>query len=194
MRVQVGLLAAACIVIAGCRAPSAALQSASPSPNVLQAQATLNCPDGKTAQPGLENFGAYIGTWQAGHRSDPDQLSHYSLPTVPGYIAVGCSPRGYIVVEVMRMSFYVPAGRALQFALTELPGDSERIYDRTYTGCRKLMYRSQRLEQQLGKDDGDGSADITFQSAGGYNSVAISFVRIQVPGTLRDGSPTCPNA
>lgn len=178
MRVLVGVLALACVFLvnAGCQGPAAALERKSPP-------AVLSCPDGKTVQPGLTAFGAYIGTWQANHQRLP-QTTDYAFALTSGWVDVRCSAADYVVEEVISLKFQVPSGRALQFALTDLPADSKEIYDHAHNGCRSFQYQSRSLGSQLAKDDSAGLADVTVGTPTGKSAAALEVV-IDV-GTIRD--------
>jgi hypothetical protein len=177
MRVSAGTLALACLFVAACRMPASALTAAAPSPSAHAV--ALSCPEGKPPQPGLTDFGAYIGTWQALHQRVP-QSTDYAVALVSGKVAVRCSPNDYVIFESINLTFQVPSGRALQFALTELPADSKRIYDHEHAGCRTLEYQSHVLATQLPRDDQAGLADITLSSpATSYNTAAVSQVVIR---------------
>jgi hypothetical protein len=193
MRATTAMLGIACLFLGGCRVPPAGLSRTTPLAN-HDASAVV-CPDGKPAQPGLTNFGAYIGTWQAGHRPDPTSPSDYAIDLATGRITVQCSAAGFVTVEIISLTFQVPNGRALQFALTDLPADSTKIYDHTHPGCQNFQYRSHRLAQQLAGVDSEGLADITLASPSAtYNRTAVSLVRIEVAGTVGDDSRGCNQA
>ena len=166
------------MVLVGCRTPGAATATAT---TTAAGAAPMDCPAGKPQRTGLSNFGAYIGTWQASHRQVPQSTSYYTTATVPGRVTVWCSADGYVVAEEIHLTFHVPAGGAFQIALTELPADSTKVYDHLHAGCRSLQYRSSRLAEQLGDDDGDGLADIRFHGDGpNYSAASISLVRIDL--------------
>lgn len=173
---------------AACRTPSAA---AVPTP-AAQAPSLVECPTGKAERAGLDNFGAYIGTWQASHRQVPESASYYTNATVPGRVTVRCSTGGYVVAEEIRLMFHVTAGGAFQIALTELPADSMKVYDHVHAGCRSLQYRSPRLAEQLGAGGGDGLADISFQGDGpNYGAASISLIRIDLGHKLGADAGAC---
>ena len=190
MRVLVAMLAVTCLILAGCRGPASVLSGPKSSP--AHESFAFACPDGAAAQPGLTNFGAFIGTWQASHHQDPKSPSDYTNATLNGRVSVRCSESGYIVYEVISWTFQVPGGRALQFALTELPADSTKVYDHTHPGCRSLQYQSRELAQQLHGDDRNGLADITLESPVTTSyPVSISLVLIQVATRFGDDSSSC---
>ena len=190
MRVLTAMLAVACLVFTGCRGPASAIGTPKQSP--AHDSAAFACPGGAAAQPGLTNFGAYIGTWQANHHQDPKSPSDYTNATLNGRVSIKCSSSGYIVYEVISWTFQVPGGRALQFALTELPADSTKVYDHTHPGCRSLQYRSLQLAQQLHADDRNGLADVTLESPVATSEpVSIFLVLIQVATRFGDDSSSC---
>ena len=121
------------------------------------------CPDGLPQQSGPTGFGAYIGTWQANHSRIPDSAD-YAIATGSGRVGVLCSSSNYVIGERIALTFHVPSGRALQFALTDLPDDSKKIYDHSHDTCRSLQYRSPTLGAQLPRDDRVGLVDIAITS------------------------------
>jgi hypothetical protein len=171
-------LACLCLVIGACQGPAAVLETKS-------APAVLACADGKTVQPGLTAFGAYIGTWQANHQRVP-QTADYAFVLTSGWVDVRCSANSYVVEEVISLKFQVPSGRALQFALTDLPADSKKVYDHVQDGCRTFQYQSHSLGSQLAKDDSAGLADVTVGPPTGKSAAALEVV-IDV-GAIRDGA------
>jgi hypothetical protein len=191
MRVLAGTFAVACLMVAACRMPGAVL---TPAPSPAATAAALECPDGRPTLSGLTDFGAYIGTWQAQHQRIP-QTSEYKIALVTGKVAVQCSPSDYVILESIDLSFQVPGGRAVLFALTELPSDSRRIFDHTHAGCRTLQYQSPQLANQLPRDDRAGLADITVASSSlAYNPAAVSLVTIKVGASVGDDSKACGQA
>jgi len=188
MRVLVALLAACCLVGA-CRTMPDLSATKGPAP---KAQNGLgSCPDGLPSHAGLTDFGAYIGTWQANHYRIP-QTSSYAIALESGHVGVQCSAKNYVVEEDFTLTFQVPGGRALQFALTDLPADSLQIYDHTHPACRSLQYQSQAIATQLGNDDQPGLVDITLRSPSrGYNLSAVSMVELRVASALGDDSRPC---
>ena len=183
MRIRVGVLALACVclVLAGCQGPAAALKGQSQS--AANSAPKLACPDGRSIQPGLTAFGAYIGTWQANHQRVP-QTAEYAFVFTSGWVDVRCSAADYVVEEVISLRFQVPGGRALQFALTDLPADSKETYEHAYGGCHTFQYQSRILGRQLAKDDSAGLADITVGTPAGKSAAALEVV-IRV-GAIRD--------
>ena len=121
------------------------------------------CPDGLPQQSGLTGFGAFIGTWQANHSRIPNSAD-YAIATGSGRVGVRCSPSNHVVAESIALTFHVPSGRALQFALTDLPADAKKIYDHSHDTCRSLQYRSPTLSAQLPRDDRVGLVDIAITS------------------------------
>ena len=175
-----------CLVLVGCRTPGA------PATAPTAGGGTIECPADKQERTGLNNFGAYIGTWQANHRQVPESTAYYTTATVPGRVTVRCSTNGYVVVEEIRLMFHVTAGAAFQIALTELPADATNVYDHSHAGCRSLQYRSPRLADQLGADDRDGLADIKFQSdEATYNTASVSLIVIDVLDKLGADTGAC---
>jgi hypothetical protein len=189
MRILVGVLALACVfpVLAGCQGPAAALKTQSQS--AANPAPKFACPDGKTVQPGLTAFGAYIGTWQANHQRLA-QTPDYAFVLTSGWVDVRCSATNYVVEEVISLKFPVPSGRALQFALTDLPADSKEIYDHTRNGCRALQYQSRSLGSQLAKDDRAGLVDVTVGTPTGKPVAALEVV-IDVGAIRDDDSRAC---
>ena len=121
------------------------------------------CPDGLPQQSGLTGFGAYIGTWQANHSRIPDSAD-YAMATGSGRVGVRCSSSDYVIAESITLTFHAPSGRALQFALTDLPADAKKIYDHSHDACRSLQYRSPTLSAQLPREDRVGLVDIAITS------------------------------
>ena len=151
-----------------------------------------DCPDGKAARPGLQNFGAYIGTWQTNHRRDPQVTSAYLIGSIPGRVVVTCSSDQFVVGEAIYPRFQSPAGQALRVALTDLPDDSTKIYEHVHAGCRILQYQSKKLVQQLGADDNDGRVTITMQSQSAtYNPAAVSLIVIDLSESLGQDTRDC---
>ncbi len=155
------MLAVLCLSAGACRTmPDLSQhQSAAPAPKTD----LTSCPDGLPQQSGLTGFGAYIGTWQANHSRIPDSAD-YAIATGSGRVGVLCSPSNYVIAEGITLTFHVPSGRALQFALTDLPADARKIYDHSHDACRSLQYRSQTLSGQLPRDDRAGLVDIAITS------------------------------
>ena len=165
---------------------------ASPSARSTHDPGNVECPDGKSARNGLANYGAYIGTWQSNRRHDTATPSDYVIGSIPGHVAVRCSSDDYVIVEEIHPLFQSPAGQALRVALTELPDDSEKVYDHRHAGCRVLQYRSQKLADQLGADDNDGRVDIVFESEGSaYNAGAIKVILMDLFDSLGADTRDC---
>lgn len=186
MRALVGVIAVACLVLAACTTP--ANLTSHPGSTTQDAQAS-SCPDGKQVQPGLTAFGAYIGTWQANHQRLP-QTPNYAFAMTSGWVSVQCSATDYVVVEAINLKFSVPSGRALQFALTDLPADSKQVFDHAHEACRSLQYASPQLARQLPKDDAGGLADITVRTPNA-NGDSLLQVVISVGTALGDDSRAC---
>jgi len=189
MRFLAGVIAASCLLLAACRTmPNLAHVSApSPAPQT----ALVGCPSGLPSQPGLTDFGAYIGTWQANHARIP-QSTDYVIAADLGRVGVQCDAADYVVAENFTLSFQVPGGRAMQFALTDLPADSRKIFDHTHPACRTLQYQSNKLAAQLPTDDHLGLVDITLRSSSRtFNSSAIAIVAIRIATSIGDDSPQC---
>lgn len=183
---------AACLALIACDAGKTSTASTSPSAVSTRDPGNVNCPDGKSAVPGLENFGAYIGTWQAIHHKDPQASSEYTIRSVHGRIAVRCSTDDYVIVEQVFLDAPATAAQALRIALNELPNDAKQVYDHTHSGCRTLQYESQQLAQQLGPDDNDGRVDITFEGDGGtFDASAVTHIFIDMLDKLGDDSQGC---
>lgn len=178
MRFLAAIFAVMCLA-AACRTMPDLAKHQMPTPQAAVVQAT--CPDGLPQQPGLTGFGAYIGTWQANHQRLP-QSTDYSFATGSGRVGVRCSESDYVVGESITWKFRVPSGRALQFALTDLPVDSVQIYDHPHGDCRTLQYRSTQLAAQLQRDDRLGLVDITIQGTG---------VDLRISASLGDDSRPC---
>ena len=184
-------IALALVLGAGaCQPPSAALHSASPSAG--NGLTITHCPDGKPARAGLQNFGAYIGTWQANRPHSVQFPADYVIGTISGRVVVRCSRDGYVVVEEIRPLFDSPSGQALRVALTDVPDDGQKVYDHVHPGCRVLQYSSLQLAHQLGAVDSDGRVDITFSSGGtAYNSGAVNLIRLDVANSLGADAAAC---
>lgn len=178
MRVLATLFAVMCLAPSACRTmPDLSRHPASPAPEV----ALATCPDGLPERPGLTAFGAYIGTWQANHSRIPD-TADYAFATGSGRVGVRCSLTNHVIAESITLTFHVPSGRAVQFALSDLPPDSKKIFDHTYDACRSLQYRSPTLSAQLPQDDRAGLVDI---------SIASLVVDLRVGMSLGDDSHPC---
>ena len=184
------ILIALAIVSGACQPPGAALHP--PSPSTSGEPAVVPCPDGMPARAGLQNFGAYIGTWQADRPHDIQSPSDYVIGTIPGRVAVRCTTDGFVIVEEIRPLFDSPVGQAVRVALTDIPGDGQKIYDHVHAGCRVLQYTSVELAHQLGAHDADGRVDITFSSdAAAYNSAAVKLIRMEIRNTLGADAAAC---
>ena len=189
MRFLAGLIAASCLLLAACRTMPDLSRGPAPSP--APATALVTCPDGLPSQPGLTDFGAYIGTWQANHARIP-QSAEYVIAADLGRVGVQCDAANYVVAEDFTLTFRVPGGRAVQFALTDLPGDSRKIFDHMHPACRTLQYQSPMLAAQLPTDDHAGLVDVTLRSPSRtYNLSAISMVEIRIATSLGDDSRLC---
>jgi hypothetical protein len=166
---------ASLLTTAACQAPGVA----SPSPAAVKTRdpGQVECPSGMPDRGGLRNFGAYIGTWEQS-RPHASQLStDYAIGIVPGHVAVRCSNDGFVVVENIHPLFASPAGQALRVALTDLPEDSNRVYDHVHASCRVLQYESKELARQLGADDTDGRVSVVLDGGGGiYTGTVKSIV------------------
>jgi hypothetical protein len=183
MRFLVGIVASLALITTACRL-TPDLSPRPTQPPVANAELVL-CPDGLPTQPGLSDFGAYIGTWQANHARIPAS-SEYIIAADSGRVGVRCSAADYVVAEDFTLTFQVPGGRALQFALTDLPSDSQKIYDHTHPACRALQYQSRMIALQL-PDDRDGLVDITLRSqSNSYNLSAVSIIEMRI-ATVRGG-------
>ena len=188
MRFTACVLALFCVVLSACRTMPDLSHDASPS--AMQPAALVTCPDGLAVQPGLTDFGAYIGTWQANHARIPNS-SEYIIAADSGHVGVQCNAANYVIAEDFTLTFQVPGGRALQFALTDLPADSRMIYDHTHAACRALQYRSTTVGAAL-SDDHRGLVDITLRSPSRtYNLSAVSMVQMRVAGSVGDDSGVC---
>lgn len=164
--------------------------SRNPSPSPVQPAALLVRPDGLPAQPGLSDFGAFIGTWQANHPRIANS-SEYIIAADSGHVGVQCSAANYVIAEDFTLTFQVPGGRALQFALTDHPVDSQIIFDDTRSACRALQYRSKTLAAQLSEDH-VGLVDITLRSpTRTYNLFAVSMVTMRVATVVGRDSELC---
>jgi len=175
---------------AACQQPGSAFHNAAPSTgNVPPA---TPCPDGKPARAGLQNFGAYIGTWQANRPHDVQFPSDYAIGTLAGRVTVRCSTTGYVIVEEIQPVFGSPAGQAVRVALTDIPTDGQKVYDHVHARCRLLQYSSRELARQLGADDPDGRVDIMFQSDGNaYNSAAVKLIKMDLLDRLGADTRIC---
>jgi len=191
MRILCGITAG-CLLLVACGGDTSGTASISPSAGTTRDPGNVNCPDGKTGQAGLGNFGAYIGTWQATHRQDPQATSDYTIGSVPGHIVGRCSTDDYVVVEEIFLDAPTQATQAIQMALSELPTYANQVYDRSHSGCRVLQYQSQRLAQQLGPDDTNGRVDVTLECDGStYEASAVTHIFIDLLDTLGDDSQGC---
>jgi hypothetical protein len=189
MRFLAGVFAASCLLLAACRTMPDLAQG--PAPSAAPETALVGCPDGLPSQPGLTDFGAYIGTWQANHARIP-QSTDYVIAADLGRVGVQCDAANHVVAEHFTLTFQVPGGRAVQFALTDLPDDSRKIFDHTHPACRTLQYQSKKLAAQLPSDDHAGLVDITLRSPSRtYNLSAISIVEIRISSALGDDSRSC---
>jgi hypothetical protein len=189
MRFLAGVFAASCLLLAACSTMPDL--SHNPSPGAAPEAALMACPDGLPSQPGLTDFGAYIGTWQANHARIP-QSTDYLIAADSGRVEVQCDGANYVVAEDFTLTFQVPGGRAVQFALTDLPADSRKIFDHTHPACRSLQYQSRTLAAQLPGDDHAGLVDIRLRSPSrSYNLSAVSIVEVRTATSLGDDTRPC---
>jgi hypothetical protein len=189
MRFLAGLFAVSCLLLAACRTMPDL--SHNPAPSAAPEIGLVACPDGLPSQPGLIDFGAYIGTWQANHARIP-QSGDYLIAADSGRVGVQCDAANYVVAEDFTLTFQVPGGRALQFALTDLPADSRQVYDHTHPACRSLQYQSKKIAAQLPSDDHAGLVDITLRSPSRtYNLSAISIMEVRIANSLGEDSRSC---
>jgi hypothetical protein len=189
MRFLAGLFAASCLLPVACHTmPNL---SHNPAQSAAPEAGLVACPDGLPSQPGLTDFGAYIGTWQAYHARIPAS-GDYVIAADLGRVDVQCDAANYVVAEDFTLTFQVPGGRAVQFALTDLPADSRKIFDHVHQACRSLQYQSQKIAAQLPADDRGGLVDITMRSpTRTYNLSAISTVDVRIASLLGDDSRPC---
>jgi hypothetical protein len=176
-------------VFIACQAPGSA--SAPPPALTTHDPGQVACPEGKAPRPGLQNFGAYIGTWQQNRPHDSQYSSDYAIGIVQGHVAVRCSTDAFVIVENIHPLFATPAGQALRVALTDLPADSTRVYDHTHSGCRVLQYQSGELARQLGADDADGRVDIMFDSSGATYTGTVKTIVIDLYDRLGADTRGC---
>ncbi|HEV3405152.1 MAG TPA: hypothetical protein VG364_01020 [Candidatus Dormibacteraeota bacterium] len=189
MRFLAGLFAASCLLLVACRTMPDL--SHNPAQSAAPESELLACPDGLPSQPGLTDFGAYIGTWQAYH-ARIQQSGDYVIAADSGRVNVQCDAANYVVAEDFTLTFQVPGGRAVQFALTDLPADSRKIFDHSHPACRSLQYQSKKIAAQLPADDRGGLVDITMRSpTRTYNLSAVSTVDIRIATSLGDDSRPC---
>ncbi len=166
--------------------------SSSPSAASTHDPGNVECPIGKANRAGLVNFGAYIGTWQANRSHDRALSSDYVIGMVPGYVALRCSNDGFVVQEEIHPRFQSPAGQALRIALTEIPDDSNKVYDHAHAGCRVFQYSSGKLAHQLGADDADGRVNIVFEGdSGSYNPAAVRVILMDLYDRLGADTRGC---
>lgn len=183
------LLVVMCVSVVACAPPGV---SKSPAPATTNAAGSISCPDGKPARAGLDNFGAYIGTWQSNRGHDTVKSAEYAIGIVPGYVAVRCSDDGFVVEEEIHPRFQSPAGQALRIALTDIPDDSNKVYDHVHAGCRVFQYTSNKLAHQLGVDDVDGRVDIVFESDNGtYNPASVKVILMDLYDRLGADTRDC---
>jgi hypothetical protein len=182
------LIAATCLAIAACTPGLSSSSSASSTHD----PGNVACPSGKSDRAGLLNFGAYIGTWQNNRRHDSPLSGDYVIGMVPGYVAVRCSNDGFVVQEEIHPRFQSPAGQALRIALTEIPDDSNEVYDHAHAGCRVFQYSSTKLAHQLGADDADGRVNIVFEGdSGTYNPAAVRVILMDLYDRLGADTRGC---
>ena len=189
MRNRLQILLACLVISAACQAPGFA--SASPAPVKTHDPGSVDCPGGKPARAGLTNFGAYIGTWDGNHAHDPARAGAYVLGVVTGYVEVRCSGDGYVVGETIRPLFRSPEGQALRIALTDIPDDSQQVYDHLHSGCRVLQYRSSKLARQLGAEDSSGRVDIVFSSDSGTYTASVQTILLDLFDALGKDTRSC---
>ena len=97
-----------------------------------------------------------------------------------------------MIVEAIRPLFDSPAGQALRVALTDIPADSQKVYDHLHPGCRILQYSSHELARQLGANDADGRVDITFTSEGAaYSPAGVKLITMDIRNALGADAITC---
>lgn len=177
------------VVAAACQLPGTA--SASPAAVITHDPGSVECPGGKAARGGLHNFGAYIGTWDGNHPRDPANNAVYLIGIVSGDVEIRCSTDGYVVNETMRPVFHSPEGQAVRVALTDLPDDSDKVYDHLHAGCRVMQYRSAKLARQLGSDDGDGRVNIVFTSDSGTYTGVVKTILLDLFDRLGADTRAC---
>ena len=189
MRFLAGICAVSFLLLAACRTMPDL--SHTPASSAAPGAELAACPDGLPSQPGLTDFGAYIGTWQANHARIP-QSGDYLIAADSGRVGVLCDAANFVVAEDFTLTFQVPGGRALQFALTDLPADSKKIFDHTHPACRSLQYQSKKLAAQLPSDDHAGLVEITLRSPSRqYNLSAIAQVEVRIATSPADDSRSC---
>src|SRR5262249_27868669 len=178
------------LLVAACSPPG--FPSPSPAAVTTRDPGQVECPDGRPARPGLQNFGAYIGTWQHSRPHDTKVPTDYVIGTLQGHVAVRCSTDGFVVLEQIHPLFAAPESQALRVALTEVPDDSEKVYDHLHPGCRALQYRSQKLARQLAGDDADGRVSILLKSGGSaYYSGAVMTIVLDLSDRLGADTRDC---
>ncbi len=130
--------------------------------------------------------------WQTNRSHDSALSSNYLIGIVPGYVAVRCSNDGFVVQEEIHPLFQSPAGQALRIALTEIPDDSNKVYDHAHARCRVFQYSSSKLAHQLGADDADGRVNIVFEGDGGtYNPAAVRVILMDLYDRLGADTRGC---
>jgi hypothetical protein len=185
------MLALACAALVACSAPRIASQ---PSPAAVNTRdpGRVGCPDGKPARSGLQNFGAYVGTWQANHLQAASSPPSYAIGSIAGLVQIRCSTDDFVIAEAIYPRNQSPAGQALRVGLTDLPDDSVKVYDHAHAGCRTLQYQSKKLAQQLGPDDRDGRVNIVLVSqTATYNAASIHVIYLDVLDKLGEDSDGC---
>ena len=184
------LIVAMCFAMFGCTPPGT--PATTPAAVTTRDPGDVACPNGKPARAGLANFGAYIGTWQESRPHDRTVSEDYVIGMIPGHVGVRCSDDGFVIHEEINPMFESPAGQALRVALTDIPQDSEKVYDHLHAGCRVFQYTSQTLARQLRADDNDGRVDIVFESeAGAYNSGAVRVILLDLYDRLGADTRDC---
>jgi hypothetical protein len=192
MHLRASLAVTGCFLLVGCGSESPGTAATSPSAITTRDPGNENCPDGKSAQPGLANFGAFIGTWQSIHTQNPQATAEYTINSVPGHIVARCSTDSYVIVEQVFLNAPNSAEQAIAIGLTELPKDSKNVYDHTHTGCRTLQYQSQELARQLGPDDNDGRVDITLEGdSATYIPASVNLILMDLLDALGEDSQGC---
>jgi hypothetical protein len=184
-------LIAVAVIFACAACQPAGAASSSPAAVMTHDAGNVECPTGKPAHAGLQNFGAYIGTWDSNHQRDPKSSGSYLIGIVTGSLDVRCNGDDYVVSETMRPLFHSPEGQAVRIALTDLPDDSEKVYDHLHSGCRVLQYKSSKLAHQLGADDGDGHVDIVFTSDGATYTGVVKTILLDLWDKLGGDTRAC---
>ncbi len=191
MRLAASFAVMACLVLTSGCVPAG---SSSTRPVAVNTRdpGRVGCPDGKPARSGLQNFGAYVGTWQASHLQAASSPPSYAIGSIAGFVQIRCSTDDFVISESIYPRNQSPAGQALRVGLTDLPDDSVKVYDHAHAGCRTLQYQSKKLAQQLGPDDRDGRVNIVFVSqTATYNAASIHVIYLDVLDKLGEDSEGC---